>query len=214
MQFDSVDILRDSSMNRMGSRILKRSFDFVFSLVFLCTLFPVILVIVIIVTECTMPGNPFFVQKRTGLKGRIFSCYKFRTMRKNEDSDSLQATKDDCRTTRWGHILRMTNIDETPQFINVLLGDMSVVGPRPHMVKHTEEFSRIIDGFVIRHTVKPGVTGWSQMDGLRGEIRSLIDMRLRVKYDIWYIRHWSFYLDLYIIVKTFFKCFGNDSNAY
>ena len=89
-------------MNRMGSRILKRSFDFVFSLVFLCTLFPVILVIVIIVTECTMPGNPFFVQKRTGLKGRIFSCYKFRTMRKNEDSDSLQATKDDCRTTRGG----------------------------------------------------------------------------------------------------------------
>ena len=122
--------------------------------------------------------------------------------------------KDDCRTTRWGHILRMTNIDETPQFINVLLGDMSVVGPRPHMVKHTEEFSRIIDGFMIRHTVKPGITGWSQMNGLRGEIRSLIDMRLRVKYDIWYIRHWSFYLDLYIIVKTFFKCFGNDSNAY
>ena len=215
MQFDSVDILRDSSMNRMGSRILKRSFDFVFSLVFLCTLFPVILVIVIIVTECTMPGNPFFVQKRTGLKGRIFSCYKFRTMRKNEDSDSLQATKDDCRTTRWGHILRMTNIDETPQFINVLLGDMSVVGPRPHMLLHTQEYSRLIRRYMVRHLVKPGITGWAQVQGFRGETKTLDQMENRVKADIWYVENWSFGLDLRIMWRTLLNMLRhNEENAY
>ena len=193
---------------------LKRGFDIVFSLCFLCFVFPFVLLVVFIVTQCTMPGKLFFVQKRTGLNGRTFKCYKFRSMRKNEHSDVLQATKGDSRITRWGKIMRKTSLDETPQFINVLLGDMSVVGPRPHMLKHTEEYTALIDGYMLRHEVKPGVTGWSQIKGFRGEIKQLKDMENRVKSDFWYIRNWNFLLDLYIILKTVTICFGNDKNAH
>lgn len=192
---------------------LKRGFDIVFSLCFLCFVFPFVLLVVFIVTQCTMPGKLFFVQKRTGLNGRTFKCYKFRSMRKNEHSDVLQATKGDSRITRWGQIMRKTSLDETPQFINVLLGDMSVVGPRPHMLKHTEEYTALIDGYMLRHEVKPGVSGWSQIKGFRGEIKQLKDMENRVKSDLWYIRNWYFLLDLYIILKTVTICFGNDKNA-
>ena len=192
---------------------LKRGFDIVFSLCFLCLVFPFVLLVVFIVTQCTMPGKLFFVQKRTGLNGRTFKCYKFRSMRKNEHSDVLQATKGDSRITRWGKIMRKTSLDETPQFINVLLGDMSVVGPRPHMLKHTEEYTALIDGYMLRHEVKPGVTGWSQIKGFRGEIKQLKDMENRLKSDLWYIRNWHFLLDLYIILKTVTICFGNDKNA-
>ena len=192
---------------------LKRGFDIVFSLCFLCLVFPFVLLVVFIVTQCTMPGKLFFVQKRTGLNGRTFKCYKFRSMRKNEHSDVLQATKGDSRITRWGKIMRKTSLDETPQFINVLLGDMSVVGPRPHMLKHTEEYTALIDGYMLRHEVKPGVTGWSQIKGFRGEIKQLKDMENRVKSDFWYIRNWNFLLDLYIILRTVTICFGNDKNA-
>ena len=135
-------------------------------------------------------------------------------MRKNEHSDVLQATKGDSRITRWGKIMRKTSLDETPQFINVLLGDMSVVGPRPHMLKHTEEYTALIDGYMLRHEVKPGVTGWSQIKGFRGEIKQLKDMENRLKSDLWYIRNWHFLLDLYIILKTVTICFGNDKNAH
>lgn len=193
---------------------LKRGFDIVFSLFFLCFVFPFVLLVVFIVTQCTMPGKLFFVQKRTGLNGKTFKCYKFRSMRKNEHSDVLQATKGDSRITRWGKIMRKTSLDETPQFINVLLGDMSVVGPRPHMLKHTEEYTALIDGYMLRHEVKPGVTGWSQIKGFRGEIKQLKDMENRVKSDLWYIRNWHFLLDLYIILKTVTICFGNDKNAH
>lgn len=192
---------------------LKRGFDIVFSLCFLCLVFPFVLLVVFIVTQCTMPGKLFFVQKRTGLNGRTFKCYKFRSMRKNEHSDVLQATKGDSRITRWGKIMRKTSLDETPQFINVLLGDMSVVGPRPHMLKHTEEYTALIDGYMLRHEVKPGVTGWSQIKGFRGEIKQLKDMENRLKSDLWYIRNWHFLLDLYIILRTVTICFGNDKNA-
>lgn len=192
---------------------LKRGFDIVFSLCFLCLVFPFVLLVVFIVTQCTMPGKLFFVQKRTGLNGKTFKCYKFRSMRKNEHSDVLQATKGDSRITRWGKIMRKTSLDETPQFINVLLGDMSVVGPRPHMLKHTEEYTALIDGYMLRHEVKPGVTGWSQIKGFRGEIKQLKDMENRLKSDLWYIRNWHFLLDLYIILKTVTICFGNDKNA-
>ena len=193
---------------------LKRGFDIVFSLCFLCFVFPFVLLVVFIVTQCTMPGKLFFVQKRTGLNGRTFKCYKFRSMRENEYSDVLQATKGDSRITRWGKIMRKTSLDETPQFINVLLGDMSVVGPRPHMLKHTEEYTALIDGYMLRHEVKPGVTGWSQIKGFRGEIKQLKDMENRLKSDLWYIRNWHFLLDLYIILKTVTICFGNDKNAH
>ena len=204
----------NSPLNRRGNRWLKRAFDVVFSLAFLCTVFPVLLIIVVIVTECTMPGKLFFIQKRTGWKGRTFRCVKFRTMRKNTEADTRQATRTDERITRWGHVLRKTNLDETPQFWNVLMGDMSIVGPRPHMVRQTEEYSRLIDGYARRLEVKPGVTGWSQVHGFRGETAHLADMENRVKYDLWYIGHWSFLLDLYIILKTAKSCFYLDEKAY
>lgn len=201
--------LLDNEWNRM----LKRGFDVLFSLCFLCLLFPFVLLLVFVLTECTMPGRLFFVQKRTGLNGKTFKCYKFRTMRENPHSEVRQATKGDERVTRWGYIMRKTSLDETPQFINVLLGDMSIVGPRPHMLKHTDEFTEMVDGYMLRHQVKPGVTGWSQVNGYRGEIKKLEDIQNRVKYDLWYIDNWSFFLDIRIIFQTMTLCFGNDRNA-
>lgn len=195
------------------SQFLKRGFDIVVSLCFLCLVFPFLLLLVFVVTECTMPGKLFFVQKRTGLNGRTFKCYKFRSMRQNPLSEVRQATKGDERVTRWGYIMRKTSLDETPQFINVLMGDMSIVGPRPHMLKHTDEFTELVDGYMLRHQVKPGVTGWSQVNGYRGEIKKVEDIKNRVKYDLWYIDHWSFFLDLRIIFKTMTLCFGNDCHA-
>ena len=196
------------------SQFLKRGFDIVVSLCFLCLVFPFLLLLVFVVTECTMPGKLFFVQKRTGLNGKTFKCYKFRSMRQNPHSEVRQATKGDERVTRWGYIMRKTSLDETPQFINVLMGDMSIVGPRPHMLKHTDEFTELVDGYMLRHQVKPGVTGWSQVNGYRGEIKKVEDIRNRVKFDLWYIDHWSFFLDLRIIFKTMTLCFGNDRHAH
>jgi putative colanic acid biosynthesis UDP-glucose lipid carrier transferase len=196
------------------SQFLKRGFDIVVSLCFLCLVFPFLLLLVFVVTECTMPGKLFFVQKRTGLNGKTFKCYKFRSMRQNPLSEVRQATKGDERVTRWGYIMRKTSLDETPQFINVLMGDMSIVGPRPHMLKHTDEFTELVDGYMLRHQVKPGVTGWSQVNGYRGEIKKVEDIRNRVKFDLWYIDNWSFFLDLRIIFKTMTLCFGNDRHAH
>lgn len=201
-------------LEKVENRFMKRCFDICFSLAFLCTLFPIILVIVTIITKLTMPGPVFFRQKRNGINGKEFYCLKFRSMKVNADADRLQATKDDPRKTKWGDIMRKTSIDELPQFINVLLGDMSVVGPRPHMVMHTEEYSKIIDKYMMRHFVKPGVTGWSQVTGFRGETKELSQMEGRVRGDIWYIEHWSIWLDFYIIYKTVANAIKGDEEAY
>lgn len=209
-----TDLPSKNLLDDKWNQILKRGFDIVFSLCFLCLVFPFVLLLVFILTECTMPGKLFFVQKRTGLNGKTFKCYKFRSMRQNPDSEKRQATKGDDRVTRWGYIMRKTSLDETPQFINVLMGDMSIVGPRPHMLKHTDEFTELVDGYMLRHQVKPGVTGWSQVNSYRGEIRKVEDIQNRVKFDLWYIDHWSFFLDLRIIFKTITLCFGNDSHAH
>lgn len=206
--------LRKEPLCHPGNRLLKRGFDVACSLVFLCTLFPVIALVVAVVSKCTMPGPVFFRQKRSGLNDKEFYCYKFRSMRVNEEADKVQATRNDPRITRWGHFLRKSNLDETPQFFNVLRGDMSVVGPRPHMLKHTEEYSCLIDKYMVRHYVKPGITGWSQVSGFRGETKELTDMEHRVRNDIWYIEHWSFMLDLYIIFKTIANTLRGDKNAY
>ena len=208
-----IDLPSKNLLDDKWNQILKRGFDIVFSLCFLCLVFPFVLLFVFVVTEFTMPGKLFFVQKRTGLNGKTFKCYKFRSMRKNPQAEEKQATKGDDRVTRWGYIMRKTSLDETPQFINVLMGDMSIVGPRPHMLKHTDEFTEMVDGYMLRHQVKPGVTGWSQVNGYRGEIRKPEDIENRVKFDLWYIDNWSFLLDLRIIFKTVTLCFGNDSHA-
>lgn len=135
-------------------------------------------------------------------------------MRVNKDSDKVQATLNDPRKTRLGNFMRKTSIDELPQFINVLLGDMSVVGPRPHMLKHTEKYSKLIDKYMVRHLVKPGITGWAQVTGFRGETQELWQMEGRVERDIWYLEHWTFMLDLYIIYKTVKNAVKGEKEAY
>ena len=206
--------LHNDPLMRIENRVIKRTFDIVVSLLFLCTLFPIILLFVTIITKITMPGPVFFRQKRTGIDGKDFYCIKFRSMKINADSDRVQATKNDPRKTRWGNIMRKTNIDEFPQFWNVLMGDMSIVGPRPHMLKHTEEYSKLIDKYMMRHFVKPGITGWSQVTGFRGETKELSQMEGRVQGDIWYIEHWSFWLDIYIMYKTVANVIQGDKEAY
>lgn len=208
-----LSLYREPLMN-IENRMLKRTFDIAFSAVFLCTLFPIIFVIVAIITKITMPGPIFFKQKRTGMDGKDFYCYKFRSMKVNKDADTVQATKNDPRKTKWGNIMRKTNIDELPQFFNVLIGNMSIVGPRPHMVKQTDDYSKIIDKYMVRHFVKPGITGWSQVTGFRGETKELSQMEGRVEGDIWYIEHWTFWLDLYIMYKTIANAVKGDKEAY
>lgn len=217
MEFlESVPLLtiRREPLQAFYNRALKRSFDLVFSSVVLCTIFPILYVLIGFLIKRSSPGPIFFKQKRTGLYGHDIECYKFRTMRVNDQADTMQAVKDDPRKTKIGDFLRRTNLDEFPQFINVFKGDMSVVGPRPHMLKHTEQYSALIDKYMVRHLVKPGVTGWAQVTGYRGETKTLEQMEGRVKRDVWYIENWTFFLDLKIIVVTLVNMFRGDKNAY
>lgn len=198
-----------NSINRM----IKRVFDIVLSLAFLiptAIIFPFIYFII----KIQSPGPILFKQKRTGLDGKTFNCYKFRSMHVNADADKVQATKDDPRKYPFGNFMRKANLDELPQFLNVLQGRMSIVGPRPHMLAHTEQYSELIDKYMVRHFVKPGVTGWAQVTGFRGETKELWQMEGRVKRDIWYMEHWSIWLDIRIIWMTFKSIFIHDENAY
>lgn len=213
---ESIPLLtvRREPLQAAYNRALKRAFDIVFSLVILIFVYPILYIVVGILIKMSSPGPILFKQKRTGLYGQDFKCYKFRTMRVNAQADVLQAVKDDPRKTKVGDFLRRTNLDEFPQFINVLRGEMSVVGPRPHMLKHTEQYSALIDKYMVRHLVKPGVTGWAQVTGYRGETKNLEQMEGRVKRDVWYIENWSFFLDLKIIVVTVLNMFKGEKNAY
>ncbi len=195
------------------NRAMKRLFDIFCSLLFLiptAIIFPFIYIII----KIQSPGPILFKQKRTGLDGKTFNCYKFRSMHVNAEADTLQATKDDPRKYPFGNFMRKTNIDELPQFLNVLKGNMSIVGPRPHMLAHTEMYSGLIDKYMVRHFVKPGVTGWAQVTGFRGETKELWQMEGRVKRDIWYMEHWSIWLDIRIIWLTFKTFFVHDEHAY
>lgn len=189
--------------NRLIARIFKRFFDIIISLLVLFSVFPFICLIVAfgncISGDC---GPLFFTQLRTGYKGNSFRIIKFRSMKENAEADNLQATENDPRITKFGVFLRRSFLDELPQFINVLLGDMSVVGPRPHMIYHTQLYSSLISDYMVRHRVMPGITGWAQVNGFLGETRSVEDMRNRVKYDMWYQEHWTLLLDIRIILKT------------
>lgn len=148
------------------------------------------------------------------MNGKEFKCYKFRSMHINKDADKIQATENDPRKFAFGNIMRKMNIDELPQFWNVLIGTMSIVGPRPHMLLHTETYAKLIDKYMVRHFVKPGVTGWAQVTGFRGETKELWQMEERVKRDIWYIENWSIWLDLRIIWRTAKQLVIHDENAY
>lgn len=205
--------LRHQPLARLSNQIVKRIFDILFAGTFLI-IFPLILIPIGIAIKISSPGPIFFKQKRSGYRGREFYCYKFRTMKVNAAADTQQATKDDPRKTKLGDFLRRTSIDELPQFINVFLGDMSVVGPRPHMLKHTKEYSALIDKYMVRHYIKPGITGWAQINGYRGQTEELWQMERRVEYDVWYLENWSTMLDIKIIIRTIYNAIHGEKNAF
>ena len=212
---DEIEVFASytSPLEEPLNRLVKRASDVVVSLIalgFTALLLP----IVAIAIKMQSPGPLLFRQRRTGMDGKDFWCLKFRSMHVNADSDRVQATKDDPRKFPFGNFMRKTNIDEFPQFWNVLRGDMSIVGPRPHMLAHTEQYSALIGKYMVRHFVKPGITGWAQVTGFRGETSELWQMEGRVERDIYYIQHWSIWLDLRIIWMTVKTIFKRDKNAY
>jgi putative colanic acid biosysnthesis UDP-glucose lipid carrier transferase len=206
--------LRKEPLEDTGNRIKKRVIDLILSILVTVFLLSWLIPLLAILIKLNSKGPVFFIQLRSGKNNQPFRCIKFRSLRVNSESDSKQVSRNDKRITTLGRILRKTNIDELPQFINILLGDMSVVGPRPHMLKHTEDFSELYGEYMIRHFVKPGLTGWAQVNGYRGEIKDNELLRKRVEFDTWYIENWSTYLDLRIIVLTILVTLKGDKNAF
>jgi len=194
--------------------VLKRSFDIVFSLLVIILVLSWLIPILSVVIKLESNGPIFFTQKRNGYNYKSFDCIKFRSMFPNNKADIIQVSKTDERITKVGKFMRQTSIDELPQFFNVLTGDMSVVGPRPHMLSHTEIYANKVDKFMVRHFVKPGITGLAQISGYRGEVQSDQDIIGRVKFDIFYIENWSLFLDIKIIIKTIIKTIKGDDKAY
>ncbi|MBK8501592.1 MAG: exopolysaccharide biosynthesis polyprenyl glycosylphosphotransferase [Saprospiraceae bacterium] len=200
-------------LRHIRNKALKRLFDIIFSIVVILTIYPWLFPFIAILIRLESRGPIFFLQERTGYWNKPFMMIKFRTMTVNQDSDSRQATKGDYRITRVGNLLRKTSLDELPQFINVLKGEMSVVGPRPHMLKHTEDYAKIIESYMIRHEVKPGVTGWAQVNGWRGPTNSLFKMIKRVEYDVNYIENWNLWFDYKCICLTLINMIKGEQNA-
>ncbi|MBO4674352.1 MAG: exopolysaccharide biosynthesis polyprenyl glycosylphosphotransferase [Bacteroidaceae bacterium] len=201
---------REEPLRQTKNKIVKRLFDLIISSLVLILIFPWIFIVVAIVLKIQSPGPIFFLQERTGLDGKIFKCIKFRSMHVHDNADTVQGTDDDSPKFPFGDFMRKANINEIPLFINVFIGDMSVVGPRPHMLKHTQEYSRLINRFMVRHFAKPGITGLAQVTGYRGETRYIDQMEGRVKKDIEYIENWTFLLDIKIILKTITNMFGKN----
>ena len=200
-----VLIHRKEPLEYLHNRFLKRFGDIAFSLLVITTVFPWLFPILAIGVKLSGPGPVFFRQTRTGLRDDVFSILKFRSMKVNSEADTLQAGAGDQRITAFGKFMRKHNLDEMPQFFNVLRGEMSIVGPRPHMLAHTEEYRNLIDRYMVRHLVKPGITGLAQVSGLRGETETPSKMEERVKTDVYYIENWSILLDLKIIFLTIFQ---------
>jgi putative colanic acid biosynthesis UDP-glucose lipid carrier transferase len=192
----------------------KRLFDILFSSLIIVFILSWVSVILFILIKLETKGPLIFKQLRDGLNGKQFECYKYRSMGVNKEAHKIQATKEDIRVTRIGKFIRKTSIDELPQFINVLKGDMSVVGPRPHMTSQSKKYAKMVDKYFVRNLVKPGVTGLSQVRGYRGEIEEVSDMENRVRLDIFYINNWSFVLDLKIIIQTLFNAVKGEEKAY
>ncbi|MFM0643795.1 undecaprenyl-phosphate glucose phosphotransferase [Paraburkholderia bryophila] len=215
-----VDLLGSPAINLMASPMTpyallqKALFDRLFAAVALLALAPLMLSIALAV-KVTSKGPALFTQRRKGADGRVFHIYKFRSMRVHAQQPGVvhQATRGDLRITRVGAFLRRTSLDELPQFLNVLRGEMSVVGPRPHAIEHDDQYRSLIDGYIHRYRIKPGITGWAQVNGFRGETDRIEKMQRRVEHDLYYLRNWSFGLDMRIVVATVVKGFLNR-NAY
>ncbi len=206
--------LRAEPLQKTRNSLRKRFFDLLVSiaaiLLFLSWLTPVLAILI----KLSSRGPIFFKQQRSGKDNKPFWCYKFRSMTVNDNSDARQATKNDKRITWIGGIMRKTSIDELPQFFNVLIGNMSITGPRPHMLLHTEEYSAIINKYMVRQLLKPGITGWAQVNGYRGETADPSLMEKRVEHDIWYMENWSLMLDIKILFMTVINIFKGETNAY
>lgn len=188
--------------------LVKRTFDIVVSSIAIIFIFSWLFPIIALAVKLNSRGPIFFKQKRSGLNNNEFYCYKFRSMYVNKEADSRQATKGDPRITKVGNFLRNTSLDELPQFINVLKGDMSIVGPRPHMIKHTEKYSELVGNFMERHSIKPGITGLAQIKGYRGEIDDFYLLQNRVRFDRFYVNNWTIFLDIKMVFKTFISIFN------
>ncbi|MEA4975136.1 MAG: exopolysaccharide biosynthesis polyprenyl glycosylphosphotransferase [Paludibacter sp.] len=212
-KLDGITVINPQKipMDMIENQIKKRIFDLVFSGLVIFFLLSWLYPLMALLIKLSSKGPVLFKQKRTGINKINFECYKFRSMRMNEEADLKQATEDDPRITNIGKFLRKTNIDELPQFLNVFKGDMSVVGPRPHMLAHTDKYSALVEDYLVRHYVKPGITGWAQINGFRGETDQLWKMEKRVEMDKEYIQNWSLDWDIMIVWKTIFdlKAFMN-----
>lgn len=206
--------LRIEPLQSFENRIRKRLFDIVVSsFVIVCILswlYPIIALLI----KLDSRGPILFKQLRTGRDNKPFMCFKFRSMKVNDESDLKQAERGDSRITELGRLLRKSSLDEFPQFFNVFMGDMSIVGPRPHMLKHTEEYSRIIGKYMVRQFLKPGITGWAQVNGYRGETKNVRQMEERVEHDIWYMENWSLMLDVKIMFMTIINVIKGETNAH
>ncbi|WP_299393628.1 undecaprenyl-phosphate glucose phosphotransferase [uncultured Gelidibacter sp.] len=214
--YDYIPVLslRTIPLEDSINTIVKRTFDIVLSIFIIVFILSWLAPIIAILIKLDSKGPVFFKQPRNGFNYRVFDCYKFRSMILNSEAHISQATRGDERVTKFGSFLRKTSLDELPQFVNVLFGDMSVVGPRPHMVSHTNIYANRIDKFMVRHFVKPGITGLAQISGFRGEVETDKDIIGRVKYDIYYIENWSLLLDLKIIFRTVYNAIKGDEKAY
>ena len=214
--YDYVPVLsfREIPLQDPINKFVKRTFDVVFSILVIIFILSWLTPLIAILIKMESRGPVFFKQSRNGFNYKEFDCYKFRSMTPNKDAHLYQATRGDQRVTKVGKFIRKTSIDELPQFYNVLFGDMSVVGPRPHMVSHTSMYAKKIDKFMVRHFVKPGITGLAQISGFRGEVETDKDIIGRVKYDIFYIENWSILLDLRIMFKTFLNAIKGEDKAY
>ncbi|MBP6099383.1 MAG: exopolysaccharide biosynthesis polyprenyl glycosylphosphotransferase [Flavobacterium sp.] len=206
--------LRNTPLDKHANKLLKRVFDIVFSSLIILLIMSWVIPILAILIKLESKGPVFFKQKRNGLNYEEFSCIKFRSMRLNDIADLEQVSKNDPRITKIGKFMRKTSIDELPQFFNAFIGTMSVVGPRPHMVSHTEMYAKSVDKFMVRHFIKPGITGLAQTNGFRGEVENEHDIINRVKYDIFYLENWSLLLDIKIIVLTIYNAAKGDKKAY
>ena len=204
------NILQEESFNK----VIKRVFDIIFSSIIIVTVLSWLVPIMAIIIKLDSKGPLFFIQKRNGLNFKDFNCYKFRSMKLNDTSDMELTFKNDTRITKIGKFIRKTSIDELPQFFNVFFGEMSVVGPRPHMISVTNIYAAKVDKFMVRHFVKPGITGLAQTKGFRGEVETDEDIINRVKYDIFYIENWSLLLDIKIIIITIYNTLKGDDKAY
>jgi len=212
--------LRREPLDEVQKRIFKRSFDIIFSLTVIIFILSWLYPIIFLLSKLTSPGPVFFVQDRIGTKNEKFNCYKFRTMNVGDETENLTVkpvVKDDPRVTRIGKFLRVSNFDELPQFLNVLKGDMSTIGPRPHAIPYDKKYGEVVDEIRLRHNVKPGITGWAQVHGLRGDVvdeeENLRRTKKRIQYDLWYIENWSFTLDIQIVLITIWQMLSGKTRA-